>query len=56
MKDECVCDCAGACGSDELAGSDVLLTLLESSAVAGTVPAGRIENMYGFTNARGVKW
>jgi uncharacterized protein YuzB (UPF0349 family) len=55
IKDGCVCDCDVACGSDEeLVGSEVLLKPLEGSVVTGTVPAGRMENIYGFTNARGV--
>lgn len=57
MKNGCVCDCAVACGSDEeLVGSEVLLTLLGGSAVMGTVPAGRMESIYGFTNTRGAQW
>lgn len=56
MKDDCVCDCVVACGSnEELVGSEALLKLLERSAVTGTVPAGRMENIYGFTNARDVQ-
>lgn len=56
IKDGCVCDCAVACCNDEeLVGSETLLKLLESSAVTGTVPAGRMENIYGFTNARDVQ-
>ena len=55
IKDDCVCDGAVACGSDEeLAGSGALLKPLEDS-VTGTVPAGRMENTYGFTNARGIQ-
>ena len=55
IKDDCVCDGTVACGSDEeLVASGALLKPLEGS-VTGTVPAGRMENTYGFTNARCVQ-
>lgn len=54
IKGDCICGCAVACGSDEeLGGSNALLRPLENSVVTGTVPAGRMEKIYGFTNARG---
>ena len=54
MKDRCGCGCAVACGSDDELGSDVLFKPLEGSVITGTVPAGRMENIYGSTNARGI--